>query len=57
MTRPKLSSAALRHLAAVVLLAETLAVAGCGRATKTVFSTGTNGQVTTQTVPDVHFAY
>jgi hypothetical protein len=56
MTKPKLSSPLVRHLAAVVLLAGTLALAGCGNATKTVSSTGTNGQVTTQTVPNVHFA-
>ena len=34
----------------------TLAVAGCGSSTKTVSGTGANGQVTTQTVPDTHFA-
>ncbi len=38
----------------LVLVLGTLALAGCG--TKTVSSTGANGQVTTQTVPDVHFA-
>jgi hypothetical protein len=31
-------------------------VVGCGNATKTVTQTGANGQATTQTVPDVHFA-
>ena len=31
-------------------------VAGCGNKTKVVSSTNANGQVTTQTVPDVHFA-
>jgi hypothetical protein len=56
MTRRKLSSRLGRHLAAVVLLVGTLALAGCGGATKTVSSTGANGQVTTQTVPNVHFA-
>ena len=43
-------------MAAVVLLAGTVAAAGCGTSTKTVSSTGANGQVTTQTVPNVHFA-
>ena len=38
----------------LVLLVSTLVLAGCG--TKTVSSTGANGQVTTQTVPNVHFA-
>ena len=33
-----------------------MAVAGCGSSTKIVSSAGSNGQVTTQTVPDVHFA-
>ena len=40
------SSLALRRAAALVLLVGTLVVAGCGNATKTVFSTGANGQVT-----------
>ena len=46
----------VRHLAVAVLLVIAVAgaVAGCG--TKTVSSTGSNGQVTTQTVPNVHFA-
>jgi hypothetical protein len=39
-----------------VLLVGALALAGCGNATKTVSSTGADGQVTTQTVPNVHFA-
>lgn len=46
----------VRHFAAVLLLAVTLAASGCGGSTKTVSSTGPNGQVTTQTVPNVHFA-
>lgn len=50
------AAARLRHLLAALLLAGSLAVAGCGSATKTVSSTGSNGQVTTQTVPNVHFA-
>ncbi len=48
-----------RHLlrcAALLLLVGTLVLAGCGSSTKTVSSTGSNGQVTTQTVPNVHFA-
>ena len=56
MTTTKLFSPALRRIAALVLLVGTLALAGCGNATKTVSSTGANGQVTTQTVPNVHFA-
>ncbi len=56
MTKIKLFCPALRRIATVVLVAGTLAVAGCGSATKTVSSTGANGQVTTQTVPKVHFA-
>jgi hypothetical protein len=40
----------------IALLAAALVVAGCGDKTKTVTSTGPNGQVTTQEVPDVHFA-
>jgi hypothetical protein len=31
-------------------------VSGCGNSTKTVTQTGANGQVTTATVPNVHFA-
>jgi hypothetical protein len=45
-----------RHLVAVILLLTTLALAACGSATKTVASTAANGQVTSQTVPNVHFA-
>jgi hypothetical protein len=56
MTMTKLFSSAPRRMTIVVLLAGTLAVAGCGGSTKTVSSTGANGQVTTQTVPNVHFA-
>jgi hypothetical protein len=56
MTTTKLFSPALRRLATLVLLVGTLALAGCGNSTKTVSSTGANGQVTTQTVPNVHFA-
>ena len=56
MTQTKLLSPTLRRIAIVVLLAGTLAFAGCGSAMKTVSSTAANGQVTTQTVPNVHFA-
>ncbi|HET7046845.1 MAG TPA: hypothetical protein VFI54_01125 [Solirubrobacteraceae bacterium] len=56
MTTSKLFSPALRRIATLVLLVGMLALAGCGNATKTVSSTGANGQVTTQTVPNVHFA-
>ncbi|MGZ6615775.1 MAG: hypothetical protein ACXVFQ_15245 [Solirubrobacteraceae bacterium] len=56
MTTTKLFSPSLRRIATLVLLVGTLALAGCGNATKTVSSTGANGQVTTQTVPKVHFA-
>jgi hypothetical protein len=56
MTPTKPSSPAPRRIATVVLLAGTLALAGCGSATKTVSGTAANGQVTTQTVPNVHFA-
>jgi hypothetical protein len=55
MTRTKPYSPRLWHLTTLLLVA-TLALAGCGSASKTVSSTGANGQVTTQTVPDVHFA-
>ncbi|MHB8659194.1 MAG: hypothetical protein ACYC91_14795 [Solirubrobacteraceae bacterium] len=50
------SSPLLRRVAVILLLGGTLAVTGCGSATKTVSSTGSNGQLTTQTVPNVHFA-
>jgi hypothetical protein len=56
MTTNILLSSPLRRIMTLVLLAGTLAFAGCGNATKTVSSTGANGQVTTQTVPNVHFA-
>jgi hypothetical protein len=56
MTTTKTHFPVLRGIATVVLLAGTLAFAGCGNSTKTVSSTGANGQVTTQTVPNVHFA-
>jgi hypothetical protein len=56
MTSTKQLSQRLPYLAAVLLLALTLALAGCGNSTKTVSSTGSNGQVITQTVPNVHFA-
>jgi hypothetical protein len=54
------SSTAVRQrvmrIATLLLLVGTLIFAGCGSSTKTVSSTGSNGQVTTQTVPSVHFA-
>jgi hypothetical protein len=46
----------VRHFVAILLLIAALGLAGCGSSTKTVSSTGSNGQVTTQTVPNVHFA-
>jgi hypothetical protein len=54
MTRTNSSPSRLAGFATVLLLVGMLAFAGCG--TKTVSSTGANGQVTTQTVPNVHFA-
>ncbi len=56
MTRTKPASRRLLGVATALLLAATLLFAGCGSSTKTVSSTGSNGQVTTQTVPNVHFA-
>lgn len=56
MRTDRLCSPALRRVATLVLLVGAVALAGCGNATKTVSSTGANGQVTTQTVPNVHFA-
>jgi hypothetical protein len=46
----------VRRVATLLLLVGILTLAGCGSSTKTVSSTGSNGQVTTQTVPNVHFA-
>jgi hypothetical protein len=51
MPRRPINLAILLALVALVLVAS-----GCGDKTKTVTSTGANGQATTQTVPDVHFA-
>jgi hypothetical protein len=56
MTGTKPRSPGLRRIATVLLLVATVAVAGCGSSTKIVSSTGSNGQATTQTVPNVHFA-
>jgi hypothetical protein len=56
MTKTKLFSPELRRTATLSLLVGALALAGCGNTTKTVSNTGANGQVTTQTVPNVHFA-
>jgi len=44
----------MHKLLVVSLLAAALVAAGCG--TKTVSDTGANGQTTTRTVPNVHFA-
>jgi hypothetical protein len=49
----------MRPLTVILALALTLvaiAVGGCGSSTKTIAQTGANGEVTTQTVPNVHFA-
>jgi hypothetical protein len=47
----------LRILAASLVVAVlALAAGGCGSSTKTVAETSANGQVTTATVPDIHFA-
>jgi hypothetical protein len=43
-------------LVLVVICALSVAGLGCGNDTKTVTDTLPNGQVTTQTVPDIHFA-
>ena len=39
-----------------VLAASTVAAAGCGSSTKTISQTGASGEVTTKTVPNIHFA-
>jgi len=51
----------MRRVATILLLMLALGVAafagtGCGSSTKTVTQTGANGQSTTRTVPNVHFA-
>ncbi len=56
MTTTKPSVSLLARVVTIPLIVGALALAGCGSATKTVSSTGANGQVTTQTVPNVHFA-
>lgn len=56
MTTTKPSLSLLVRVVTILLIAGALALTGCGSATKTVSSTGSNGQVTTQTVPNVHFA-
>ncbi|MEI6447158.1 MAG: hypothetical protein WCO96_04660 [Actinomycetes bacterium] len=43
-------------LCALAIAPSTLVATGCGSDTKTVSSTGANGQVTSKTVPDVKFA-
>jgi hypothetical protein len=46
-----------RTAALVLAVAMALAFAGgCGSSTKTISQTGANGQVTTSTVPNIHFA-
>jgi len=45
-----------RTASILVVLAIAAFAAGCGSSTKTVSETTANGQVTTQTVPNVHFA-
>jgi hypothetical protein len=47
---------AISLLALLLVMASTLGAAGCGSSTKTVSETNANGQVKTQTVPNVHFA-
>lgn len=54
MTLTKRASRRGLRVATLLLLVGALGLAGCG--TKTVTGTGANGQVTTQTVPNVHFA-
>ena len=50
----------MRRLVALALVVAlgfaTAALIGCGDDTKVVTDTGSNGQTTTQTVPEVHFA-
>jgi len=50
----------MRRLAAfviaVLISAFALSAVGCGNSTKTITQTGANGQSTTRTVPNVHFA-
>jgi hypothetical protein len=43
-------------LVILLLVLAALGAAGCGSSTKTVSETAANGNVTTQTVPNVHFA-
>ncbi len=45
-----------RAVSMVVAIAILAGAAGCGSSTKTVSETAANGQVTTQTVPNIHFA-
>jgi len=56
MTMTKHPAHRVLPIATLLLIISALAFAGCGNSTKTVSSTGSNGSVTTQTVPDVHFA-
>jgi hypothetical protein len=41
---------------ALVLVVGALGAAGCGSSTKTISQTAANGEVTTKTVPNIHFA-
>jgi hypothetical protein len=54
MTTTRPVSRRVLRVTTLLLLVGSLVLAGCG--TKTVSSTNANGQVTTQTVPNVHFA-
>lgn len=40
----------------LVIVVSALSAAGCGSSTKVVSQTSANGEVTTQTVPNIHFA-
>jgi hypothetical protein len=41
---------------ALVLALSAVGAAGCGSSSKTISQTGANGQVSTRTVPNIHFA-
>jgi hypothetical protein len=40
----------------IAIAVSAVGAAGCGSSTKTISQTGANGQVTTKTVPNIHFA-
>jgi hypothetical protein len=46
----------VRVVAVISVLVAVTGAVGCGSSTKTVSETAANGQVTTQTVPNIHFA-